>query len=170
MDNDFHDLDDPEVLREVKKSIDNGNCIVIVGSGLSSYACAMDGRSPPKREDLLKCIVDWCLKNYLIDENYHCDLQGAINNNHLYDAAKELRTILRDNYDIQRCIRDITLCSEARICKIHSLIAKIPFRAYLTTNYDKTIETAYSHANEIDLPRFYVYSSKDIFSYYQQNK
>jgi hypothetical protein len=73
-------------------------------------------------------------------------------------------------YNLQRCIRDITLCSEARICKIHSLIAKIPFRAYITTNYDKFIETAYSHVNEVDLPRMYIYSTKDILSFYQHNR
>ena len=166
----LRDADSPEVLIEIKKSIDNGNCIILIGSGLSTYACTMDGRYPPKRQELLKNIADWCLNESLIDEKLHKDICAAINSFHLEDAAKELKELLKDNYNLQRCIRDITLCSEAKISKIHCLLAKTPFRAYFTTNYDKFLETAYSRINERDLPRFYILYIKDILSYYQQNK
>jgi hypothetical protein len=162
--------DDPEIIKEIKKAIDSKNCIIVVGSGLSTLASTDDGRIPPKRDELLKHIVKWCFNDSLMDENFSKDLYAAIDSFHLHDAAKEIEELLNDKYLLQRCIRDVTLCSDAKICDVHCLLARIPFRAYFTTNYDKLIETAYSHVKGIDLPRFYTHSIKDIFTYYQQNK
>src|SRR5206468_1749875 len=70
----------------------------------------------------------------------------------------------------QQCLKEVLLCDQAEVSDIHRLIAGIPFRAYLTTNYDTFIEAAFSEKKGYALEKFYRSSMQDAIKTYENKQ
>jgi len=151
---DLPTVKDKAVLEKLRAAIENGRCILIAGSGLSALAYTEYGKHPPQLRDLLKVMVEWCYKKQLIDLRSALDIDELINGDYLSEAGLEIEENLKDKSRLQRCLKDVLLCDDARISNVHRLVARIPFKAYFSTYYDTFIENAYYEVKKINLPRF----------------
>ena len=147
--------DDVQVHERLREALNLNNLIIFAGSGLSAQATTDDGEHPPLWKGLLEGMVNWCLKKGLIDTTYPQDFLKLINGDYLTEAGQELEEILTDKSQFQQCLNDVLLCNQAKISDAHKLIVQIPFRAYLTTNYDRFIESAFLIEKGTELKSFY---------------
>jgi len=135
--------DDIQVYKRLREALNSNSLILFAGSGLSAQATTEDGKHPPLWKGLLEGMVNWCIKRGLINTKYSQDIIELINRGYLMEAGQELEEILNNKSQFQQCLNDVLLCNQAQISEAHELIAQIPFRAYLTTNYDGFIEFAF---------------------------
>jgi hypothetical protein len=112
------------------------NSIAFVGAGLSA------GLGLPGWPQLIRQMIDWCegqgisLPNksdieYLLDEKK--DLPAA---------ANALRAKMGDD-KYRQFLSEVFLRPDLKPTEVHDLLAKIPFVAVATTNYDSLIEEGY---------------------------
>lgn len=148
-------INDDDIYEKLQKDLNSDHLVLFAGSGLSSQACTKDGNHPPNWPTLLKKMADWCLKEDIIDDTYHIRIVELINTGLLADAGQEFEDIIEEKSQLQKCLAEAMLCNEAEVSEAHKLIAKINFRAYLTTNYDEFIEGAFWSNNGKRLQRFY---------------
>jgi hypothetical protein len=148
-------IEDPQVYVELRKALDSESLILFAGSGLSGQATTDDGRHPPGWRGLLTGMVEWCAQRRLIDAAYDRDIRALVQNNFLVEAGQEIHEIFDDPTQLQQCIGEVLLCNEARVREAHNLVASMPFRAYLTTNYDEFIEDEYRVQKGVRLDKFY---------------
>lgn len=151
---DLHSVKDKDVLEKLRAAIENRRCILIAGSGLSALAYTEYGERLPQLRDLLKGMVGWCYEKDLIDLQSAIGIDELINGDYLSEAGLEIEETLEDKSTLQRCLKDILLCDEARISNVHRLVIRIPFKAYFSTYYDTLIENAYYEVKKNELPRF----------------
>jgi hypothetical protein len=92
----------------------------------------------------------------LIDSRYAKDIRDLVEVD-LLDAGQELEDAINSSSPsaLQRCLNDVLLCNLAETSIAHRLITRIPFRGFLTTNYDDFIESAYVRTQRRTLPKFY---------------
>jgi len=76
----------------------------------------------------------------------------------LFDAGYKLQEYLKAKDEsqspLQKHLRNIMLCNQAKAGDVHLLLAQIPFCGYCTTNYDTFIEDAYLRVYELHLATF----------------
>lgn len=112
------------------------NSIVFVGAGLSS------GLGLPGWPQLIRQMIDWCesqgisLPNksdieYLLDEKKD-----------LLAAANALRAKMGDD-KYRQFLSEVFLRPDLEPMEVHEILAKIPFVAAATTNYDSLVEDGY---------------------------
>jgi hypothetical protein len=160
---------DPDVVRDIKESIYTlRRCILVAGAGLSAQACSTDGSHPPLWAGLLKGMVEWCVHYGFAEATHAQQIDALIEANYLLDAGQEIEELFREKSLEQQCLREVLKCNEVMVRDAHSCIARIPFRAYLTTNYDNLIETAYSQVAGRSITRFYERSIDSVLEEYRE--
>ena len=162
--------DDIQVYERLREALNLNNLIIFAGSGLSAQATTDDGKHPPLWKGLLEGMVNWCLKKGLIDTMYLQDFLKLINGDYLIEAGQELEEILTNKSQLQQCLNDVLLCNQAKISEAHKLIVQIPFRAYLTTNYDGFIEDAFLTEKGMKLKPFYRRTREGVAEAYRNNE
>jgi hypothetical protein len=148
------DIDNPEVYGELCEIITRNDLILFAGAGLSAQASTPDGRHPPNWTKLVEDMTEWGSARDVIEPVTAGEIRELVEAGLLLDAAQELQELLTAP-NRQQCLLDTLLCIEARISQAHRLIAEIPFRAILTTNYDEFIEGVHFNKHGFMLPRFY---------------
>ena len=164
------DEDDIQVHERLREPLNLNNLIIFAGSGLSAQATTDDGKHPPLWKGLLEGMNNWCFNKGLIDTTYLQDFLKLLNGDCLIEAGQELEEILTDKSQLQQCLNDVLLCNQAKISEAHKLIVQIPFRAYLTTNYDSFIEGAFWTEKEKKLKLFYERSRDGVGEAYRNDE
>lgn len=164
----FCSADDPKVLTELRSTIYRAECILVIGSGLSAHAWTKEGQYPPSWKGLLEKITHWSSEKGLIDQETTEGIHVLLREGFLIEAGQEIEEHLREHSQQDQCLKEALLYDETMVNEIHCLIAKIPFRAYLTTNYDTFIETAYHLVKGITLAKFYETSIQGAIIQYRE--
>jgi len=151
--------EDPRALEEIRSAMLQDRLILLAGSGLSAQARTSDDKSPPNWKDLLKGMAKWAREHLDVDEHDERDICELADHGFLLEAGQEIEDIYQSKKSkLQQCLKEVLLINEATISQSHIYIAKIRFRAYLTTNYDSLIESAYSYVNKRPLLPYYEYA------------
>jgi hypothetical protein len=98
------------------------------------------------------------------------ELEALVQYGFLIEAGQEVEDVLRERSWQQQCLREVLLCNDAAFSLAHEHITRIPFRAYLTTNYDMLIEAAFSKVTRRPLARFYERSIDSILEEYREGR
>jgi hypothetical protein len=100
-------------------------------------------------------MIRWSCARGFLEDGEARELHELVTRGYLIETGQELQEIL-DAPTLRQCLGQIILCdNQARIGVAHRFIAKLPFRAILTTNYDEFIEGAFWAERGISLPKFY---------------
>jgi translation initiation factor 2B subunit (eIF-2B alpha/beta/delta family)/NAD-dependent SIR2 family protein deacetylase len=125
-------------IEEMVKSLSKEELVVFIGAGVSKGVSTQ--RGVPAATELIEIFANEfpCIKE---NEDYK-------NNSLRFELACQ---IIKREYGFGRLI-DL-LCSEINLPAIkpmpaHKLLAKLPFSAYFTTNFDTLLEQAYANVND----------------------
>jgi hypothetical protein len=126
--------EDPEVHKELRNLLLGGHVILFAGSGLSAQAATEDGRHPPLWKPLLEQMIGWSCERGFLEGEQAKELRELVARGYLIETGQELQELL-DAPVLRQCLGQIILCdNQARIGVAHRIIARLPFRAILTTN------------------------------------
>lgn len=156
----FHS--DQDDYKELLDTIHSGNCIVITGSDLTSWpSTEHNKRSVSHLGNLVERMVEWCVSEGIIDQDAAIeDFHRLVCRESWAQVGYKIEEYLTEKWQQQQCLRKI-LNDQARIRETHRLLARLPFRGYITTTYDTSIETAYSDIKQSKLTKFYRFSLRD---------
>lgn len=166
----LYDADkDTEIYDKLRRLLirNDRNLILFAGSGLTAQASTDDGDHPPVWKDLLEEMTQWCSDRDLIGSQDLPEMQQLIDEGFLIEAGQELQELLEPS-DLQRCLGDVLLINSARPSEAHTLVVQIPFRAYLTTNYDDFIEGEFWRKHGLRLQKFYESTVQSILEAYRE--
>src|SRR5712691_2754200 len=166
----FSATSDSNVLKELRDAIYRGKCMLLAGCGLSTQAWSEDGRHPSDWRNSLERMVHWCFEKGLVEQEITEDIYALIREGFLHEAGQEIEEHLSKTRQQHQCLREALLFDQVQVSEIHRLIVEIPFRAYLTTNYDTAIETAYSMFKSKSLERCYETSTQDALAAYREDR
>jgi len=124
------------VPKDLADKIDQGNCVVFVGAGLSQ------GAGLPGWPGLLRQMLDWG-EEHGVDLSDRAELEKCIKDGELLMVAEEMRKRLGKN-DFREFMVGVFRKPNLEPTDAHNLLPKIPFAAALTSNYDTLLETAYT--------------------------
>jgi hypothetical protein len=117
------------------RDLGNKRVVLFAGAGLSRAARL------PTWQDLLKSMVD----ELAAEEGSPTEeLDFLIQGGKLLEVADYCKEILRDRL-YNEFLRQQLRGDDVDIPRPHEIICHLPFRAIITTNYDKLLEQAYSH-------------------------
>ena len=123
---------DVNVMKELRHAIYGlRNCILVAGAGLSAQAVTKEGKHPPLWSGLLNGMIEWCIRNRLMEANDAKELEALIRHGYLIEAGQEVEDTLREKSWQQQCVREVLLCNDAAFSLAHEHITRIPFRAFL---------------------------------------
>jgi len=94
--------------------------------------------------DLLEDLCEWALQKSKLDLRTTQDLKQVLEKREFLMVAQELLERL-GGQAISDFMSDVFDPDSIVPARIHELIAAMPFRGYLTTNYDNLLERAYIH-------------------------
>jgi hypothetical protein len=123
-------------------ALKENRCVALVGSGVSSR-CLSKSRAPlPGWAALLTDFVQWASREGIVNANDARDLMELIESGELLIVAQELREQLGDTV-LSRFITE-TFDPDAIIpSRVQEHLSVVPFRGFITTNYDNLLERAY---------------------------
>jgi|GEM_PF-1079778 len=136
---------------ELVDAVRSKRCIAFAGAGLSAQVTRSNGTTLPSWSVLLIEFLDWAVSRNVRFWGSPEDIREMIKKGNLLMAAQELQdrlgtAALGEFLDL--VFRDPAVLPSPA----HRILARIPFRAVLTTNYDSLIEGAYSLENSGALP------------------
>lgn len=114
-------------------------------------------------------MVSWLVDQRLLDREDAQEIQQLVEHDYLVEAGQEVQEALETSA-LQRCVGDVILSNEAKASEAHRLIVQIPFRAYLTTNYDEFIEGEYRAQKGTNLLKFYEKNIDGVLETYRSKK
>ena len=76
------------------EAIKSNKCLIFVGAGLSAGAVRPDGRPLPLWPELLEELIDWTVKNGIINEQYAELISQIVRKGDLLKAAQALQNKL----------------------------------------------------------------------------
>lgn len=121
------------------KEIKNGNCILFVGSGISKK-CVTEGRkSLPNWYEFLKEFIEWIKTTKNIDNTYYENLLQLLDEKKYLIVAEELLENI-DHTEFGEFLQKTFNSKNIVPSRLHKLIAMLPFRGIVTTNYDNLLE------------------------------
>jgi hypothetical protein len=165
----LYNIEDNRIYEDLRKALSSKDLILFAGSGLSAQASTDDGRHPPLWKGLLEGMINWCVSKRLIQTRYAQEIRNLVEEGFLIEAGQELQENLEPSH-LRECLGDVTLCDRAGPSPAHELIAKIGFRAYLTTNYDLLIEGAFWKEKGVSLQKFYGHEIAGVLGAYRGKK
>jgi hypothetical protein len=112
------------------------NSIAFVGAGLSA------GLGLPSWPLLIRQMIDWCEAQGISLPN-KADIEILLNNKKdLLAAASALRSKMGDD-KYREFLKEVFLRPDLKPTEVHELLARLPFVAAVTTNYDHLVEEGY---------------------------
>jgi SIR2-like domain len=117
-------------------------CVALLGSGVSSR-CLSKSRAPlPGWTTLLNDLVQWATERKVLRAEDAHDLAELIASSNLLIVAQELREQIGDER-LSEFLADQFDPDAIIPSPLHELLSVVPFRGYITTNYDNLLERAY---------------------------
>lgn len=144
---------DERILDELSKTIRRRCCALIIGLELAE----VDEELPQRDlKELLKRMVKWCVENRLIiQKEVEDDFKNRLAKEKLEPSELEkVERKIKEEYftdadQRRQCMIEVLQQNPADTRYIYRLLARMSFRAYLTTGYDKFLETA---SEEVETP------------------
>jgi len=124
------------VPKDLADKINQGNCVLFVGAGLSQ------GAGLPGWPGLLRQMLDWG-EEHGVDLPDRAELEKYIKDGELLLVAEEMRERLGKD-DLREFMVGVFRRPGLEPTDAHNLLPQIPFAAALTSNYDTLLETAYT--------------------------
>lgn len=148
-----------QIPAEIFEALAANRCVLFVGAGLSRGAVRSNGCRLPDWKGLLLELVEWMKRNLVgfNDKLYIEEIIASIESNKLLEAAQALQDEM-EPVDLARFYKSVFRDESLRPTDMHFLLPNIPFRAILTTNYDKLIEMAHFERGK----HFPVYTQRNI--------
>ena len=131
-----------ELPRELLEIIQSKKCILFIGSGISRKCIGNDRKPLPNWYEFLKSFIDWQKDNQKIKENDYKEMIYLLSKKKFLLVAEELLE-LTPTSDFNKFINQAFDPKSIVPSYLHELIAIIPFRGIITSNYDNLIEHAY---------------------------
>lgn len=133
-------------------AIRENRCLALVGSGVTSR-CLSKSRAPlPGWAGLLRELVQWGNKEGVLNGSDAGDLMELIESADFLLVAQELREQMGDGV-LSRFIAQTFDPDRIVPSLVHDLLSVVPFRGYITTNYDNLLERAYMSVKKRQLER-----------------
>lgn len=144
----------PKPPPDLVEALQEHRVFVVLGSGLST-ACGA-----PSWDDLLRQIAETATALCPAESSKIAAAQQLVQNSRHLDGASVLKEVLAAQFTrtVQRLL-DLDLSPN----RAHFLLATLPFRAIVTTNYDRLLETALRRSHAPDRPVYY-WSDPDLAS------
>lgn len=123
------------------RAIIEGHCIAFCGAGISMAVKRSDDRALPSWPELLIELIEHAERESVALDDARKDMISAIGQGEFLMVAQELQERLGEE-SVLRCLRKIFLDPALKPNDLHTELVAIPFRGFLTTNYDTLIEGA----------------------------
>ncbi|MFC5409113.1 SIR2 family protein [Larkinella bovis] len=136
------------------EAIRKQECVLFVASGLSSMITRTNGKNIPGWKNFLLELLAWCQDNRAVFNSDPNEIGDMISKGNFLMAAQELQEIINPG-EFTSFLNSIFRDRNVKPTQTHISLAKIPFRAVLTTNYDALLEGAYAIANGGIIPNTY---------------
>ncbi len=132
------------------------NSILVVGPDLVKREAVYSyGHGSTYLGCLFEGMVEWCIQEKVIQgQDIVHDLHTLLHNDALVPLGYRIEEYLAIQQQKEQCLRAV-LYRHNQVRKIHYDLTHIPFRGYITTNYDTCIETAYAETQHRHLCKFY---------------
>lgn len=140
-------------INNLLNSINENNCILFVGSGISHRIKNNQGEKFPLWIELLNKLLTWELDRGLIKQKEVCYLKQILDKEQYTVAAHILKQKLTEQ-DLGEFFDNIFRIDSIKFDEVYRYITEIPFKAIITTNYDNLLERAYLHYLNKDIPVF----------------
>lgn len=133
-----------------------GNVVAFLGSGVSAWAKDVNGRRSPLWEEILLNIINEAAKKGLISNQLRISelkaLVGYGSSGHSIDDMLIAANYVVNKFDINN--EDLSgfiynLLEKYNYTPVINKISNLPFRGFVTTNYDKLIEDSYATRGKI---------------------
>ncbi|HKW98328.1 MAG TPA: SIR2 family protein [Bryobacteraceae bacterium] len=148
---DYTDYTDP-IPEGLLAAISNDRCVALVGAGVTRR-CLSKKRAPlPNWPVLLTDLVSWASERNAITAAEVRDLLELIAKSEFLMVAQEMREKLGDE-SLSIFIADVFDPDAIVPATVHELLSVVPFRGYITTNYDNLLERAYVNVKNRNMER-----------------
>ncbi|WP_166487436.1 SIR2 family NAD-dependent protein deacylase [Geodermatophilus obscurus] len=150
-------MGDPWVYEQLRAVRDRHDLILFAGAGLSAQARNQDGQRPPLWRPCIEQMLAWCETEGLIASSHGDEIRELLALGFLPEAAQEIEDAVKPVSvgALQRCLAEVLLYDSAETSLAHRRAARAGFRAFITTNYDDLLETAYVRTQRKVLPKYY---------------
>ena len=135
---------------QLVESLNNRQCVVLVGSGLSSRLFTRIGKRYPSWTGLLEELLDYAYQHDCFNENEKIMLMDMLSKGNLSMSAQILRNRMTET-DFGAFL-DSIFRNDNRFDRAHNQIMGLPFAFFMTTNYDTILECAHSYKYNTQLP------------------
>jgi hypothetical protein len=159
------------IINAIAKSIRRRRCALLIGLGLALTADVEKELPSSHLQELLRRMVQWCIENTAFEkEGIANDVMKMLEAGDLDKVELKLQEHLSTEKRRQ-CISEILLQNQAEVHYIYHLLAKIDFRAYLTTGFDEFLEIEYKDINKsLPLSKYYKNSIDEALEAYQMEE
>ncbi|MBI4267765.1 MAG: SIR2 family protein, partial [Chloroflexi bacterium] len=141
----------PHVPDGLISKIKSRDCALFVGSGLSCAA------GLPSWKQLMARLIDRHYANQPRSREKQALLEMA-ESDRLIDLAELIKTLVRPK-PFRDTLVEMIDPPDIQLTETHRTLAKIPFSAVITTNYDHLLEETYSKLHGGRYPRSYTYTN-----------
>ncbi len=137
----------PEALLNALK---HDRLVAFVGAGVSRR-CLSKTRAPlPDWPALLLYLIEWGHACHLLDGATVEDLKQLLSRNEYLMVAQECRELVGDE-QLTEFMNQVFDPDGVVPARVHELLSAVPFRGYITTNYDNLLERAHTHVQNRQL-------------------
>jgi hypothetical protein len=159
------------IINAIAKSIRRWRCALLIGLGLALTADVEKELPTSHLQELLRRMIQWCIENTAFEkEGIANDVMKMLEAGDLDKVELKLQEHLSTEKRRQ-CISEILLQNQAEVHYIYHLLAKIDFRAYLTTGFDEFLEIEYKDINKsLPLSKYYKNSIDEALEAYQMEE
>ncbi len=124
------------------KAIIDGNCVLFIGSGISSFCVGKGRRTLPIWSEFLLNFIEWNKNRGTIEDRENEDLKRLLLEKKYTIIAEELLEKTPPE-DFKKFLEEIFEPKSIIPSYLHKLIITLPFRSIITTNYDNLLEQVY---------------------------
>ncbi|MBE3069019.1 MAG: SIR2 family protein, partial [Planctomycetes bacterium] len=131
-------------------ALEQDRLVAFIGAG-TSRRCYSKTRAPlPDWPALLGRLVEWAAARQVFDAQAVDDLQELLRHKEFLMVAQECREQVGDD-QLAEFLADVFNPDGVVPARVHELLSAIPFRGYVTTNYDNLLERAHVRVHKRQL-------------------
>lgn len=157
-----------DIPKRLIESINNGQCAIFIGSGISSRLFTKQRKKYPNWNELISALNQWAKDHDLVsDIDYDLISEMITKKNYIISGQ-----ILKDKMtktDFGEFLESI-FRNDSIFDHLHDLILDIPFAFCLTTNFDSILESAYMYKYGKTLPTFTPDQIEMANTFFSENK
>jgi len=151
------------------QALDQERLVAFIGAG-TSRRCYSKTRAPlPDLSALLSKLVEWGAARQLFDAKVFDDLQELLGREEFLMVAQECRELVGDNR-LGEFVAEVFDPDGVVPARVHELLSAVPFRGYVTTNYDNLLERAHVRVHNRQLRTVFPETMRGAFESPQRNR